>query len=100
MDFNQTIFRMRTGLEDVRDGVRAITRNFPDPYWRECDEAHPVLKERTTSEWLRVFDQLNIPCAAHNTLDSLIDDPYLNAFDFFKVIEHPTRPSIRTTVIP
>jgi len=48
MDFNQTIFRMRTGLEDVRDGVRAITRNFPDAYWRECDEAHryPVSSSR------------------------------------------------------
>jgi acyl-CoA dehydrogenase len=56
MDFNQTIFRMRTGLEDVRDGVRAITRNFPDAYWRECDEAHryPVefIAEMHAGGWL------------------------------------------------
>ena len=59
-----------------------------------------VLLERTTSEWLRVFDQLDIPCAALNTLDSLIDDPHLNAVGFFKVIEHPTEGTIRTTVVP
>jgi acyl-CoA dehydrogenase len=40
VDFNQSIFRMRPGLEDIREGVRAITRDFPDVYWRECDENH------------------------------------------------------------
>jgi crotonobetainyl-CoA:carnitine CoA-transferase CaiB-like acyl-CoA transferase len=59
-----------------------------------------VLTERTTSEWLRVFDQLDIPCAALNTLDSLIDAPHLNAVGFFKLIEHRTEGSIRSTVVP
>lgn len=40
MDFNQTLFSMRPGLEDIREGVRAVTRRFPDAYWRECDANH------------------------------------------------------------
>jgi len=40
MDFNQTMFKMRPENADIRDGVRAITRRFPDVYWRGCDENH------------------------------------------------------------
>ena len=40
MDFNQAIFTMRPELADIREGVRAVTRRFPDAFWRECDENH------------------------------------------------------------
>jgi len=59
-----------------------------------------AMLERSTGEWLRIFDQLDIPCAALNTLDSLIDDEHLNAVGFFKVVNHPTEGPIRASEVP
>ncbi len=40
MDFNQVVFTMRPEHAEIREGVRAVTRKYPDSYWRECDEQH------------------------------------------------------------
>ena len=59
-----------------------------------------VLLQRSTSEWLKILGELDIPCAALNTLESLIDDEHLNAVGFFQVVEHPSEGPIRTTAVP
>jgi len=83
-------------LEDPRfASMRARTANVEDVLRFLSDE----LQTRTTAEWLEIFDRLDIPCAAVNTLDSLIDDEHLRAVGFFKQVDHPTEGSIRVAQV-
>jgi crotonobetainyl-CoA:carnitine CoA-transferase CaiB-like acyl-CoA transferase len=59
-----------------------------------------ILRARTTAEWLDLFDRCDIPCAAMNSLDALIDDPHLASVGFFQMLTHPTEGPVRYTGIP
>jgi crotonobetainyl-CoA:carnitine CoA-transferase CaiB-like acyl-CoA transferase len=54
-----------------------------------------VMKTRTTSEWMRLFEAADIPHAPLHDLDGLIDDPHLEAVGFFQSIDHPTEGRLR-----
>lgn len=45
-----------------------------------------ALPERTTSEWLSLFQHADIPSSRMNGLDDLLTDPHLNAVDFFEPV--------------
>jgi crotonobetainyl-CoA:carnitine CoA-transferase CaiB-like acyl-CoA transferase len=51
-----------------------------------------TMLERTTSEWLTLFAELEIPATPINTLDSLFDSPQLNAAGLFETVETPHGP--------
>jgi crotonobetainyl-CoA:carnitine CoA-transferase CaiB-like acyl-CoA transferase len=63
-------------------------------------ETGKVLALRTTTEWLEIFDNTNVPTMVVNSPDDLVNDPHLQAIDFFKVVEHPTEGQIRMTDFP
>lgn len=46
-----------------------------------------TLKERTTAEWLDLFDDLEIPAAPIHTPDALFDHPHLNAVGLFETVD-------------
>ena len=58
------------------------------------------LKQKTTREWLALFDQLGIPAMPYHTLDSLMEDPHLNDVGFFQKTEHPTEGKIVNMALP
>jgi len=58
------------------------------------------LLKKTTAEWLEIFDKLDVPAAAYNKIDDLLDDPHLNDIGFFEEIEHPTQGRILKTKTP
>jgi crotonobetainyl-CoA:carnitine CoA-transferase CaiB-like acyl-CoA transferase len=59
-----------------------------------------ILHDRSTAEWIDLFEGCDIPCAPMNDLDALIDDPHLAAVGFFQTLTHPTEGRIRYTGIP
>ncbi|MGA0569986.1 CaiB/BaiF CoA transferase family protein [Variovorax sp. VNK109] len=59
-----------------------------------------VLRTRTTSEWLRNFEELDIPATVLHTLETIPGDPHLTAVDFFQWHEHPTEGPLRYTRSP
>jgi crotonobetainyl-CoA:carnitine CoA-transferase CaiB-like acyl-CoA transferase len=59
-----------------------------------------ILRTGTTAEWLELFNRCDIPCAAMNDLDALIDDPHLASVGFFQTLTHPTEGRVRYTGIP
>jgi crotonobetainyl-CoA:carnitine CoA-transferase CaiB-like acyl-CoA transferase len=59
-----------------------------------------ALKEKTTAEWVAIFEQRDVPAMAYNTLDALLDDPHLGDAGFFKAREHPTEGKIRDMRLP
>ncbi|BBZ36120.1 CaiB/BaiF CoA transferase family protein [Mycolicibacterium confluentis] len=51
-----------------------------------------TLKERTTDEWLKLFNELEIPAAPIRTPDALFDDPHLAAVGLFETVQTPHGP--------
>ena len=66
---------------------------------RHSDELYAMVAEimrtRSTEEWLRFFDEADIPSMRLNTLDTLMDDPHLSAIGFFESHVHPTEGPIK-----
>ncbi|GAB2915662.1 CaiB/BaiF CoA transferase family protein [Paralcaligenes ginsengisoli] len=59
-----------------------------------------IFTERTTSEWLRLLESVDIPCMPLHTLESIFDDPHLRAVDLFQWEEHPTEGRLRRVGVP
>ena len=59
-----------------------------------------LLVDRTTAEWLEVFDAADIPCMPVNSLEDLLEDPHLKEVGFFTERDHPTEGKINTFASP
>jgi len=66
-------------------------------YFRIRAEA---LKEKTTSQWLDIFDRRDVPAMPYHTLDSLMEDPHLQEVNFFETLEHPSEGRIINMTLP
>lgn len=58
------------------------------------------MSRRTTSEWLALLEESDLPYAAVPRLEDLCADEHLQAINFFQEQEHPSEGRIRTTAIP
>ncbi|RZO38178.1 MAG: CoA transferase [Rhodospirillaceae bacterium] len=56
--------------------------------------AGKYIATRNTAEWLEVLPRLEIPCGEIVELESLPDDPHLQAIEFFRSEDHPTEGKI------
>ncbi|TNE35809.1 MAG: CoA transferase [Alphaproteobacteria bacterium] len=72
------------------------TANIADIY----AELAEVLKDRTTAEWLALFEEGDIPAMPMHTMESLLEDPHLEAINFFSFIDHPSEGRIRDMAVP
>ena len=76
--------------------IPARFRNVGE-YFRIRAEA---LKEKTTAEWLEIFDRCDVPAMPYHTLDSLMEDPHLKEVGLFETIAHPTEGNIVNMTLP
>jgi len=58
------------------------------------------LAQKTTAEWLVIFETLDIPAARYNAIDDLLEDPHLVDVGFFHPEDHPSQGRIRRTKVP
>jgi crotonobetainyl-CoA:carnitine CoA-transferase CaiB-like acyl-CoA transferase len=64
------------------------------------EELGKIVATRTSADWLVALERANVPHMIVNTLETLLHDPQLEATGFWKVMEHPTEGTLRTTDIP
>jgi crotonobetainyl-CoA:carnitine CoA-transferase CaiB-like acyl-CoA transferase len=57
------------------------------------------LAQKTTAEWLTIFEKLDVPAARYNSIDDLLDDPHLSDVGFFRPEDHPSQGRIRRTKV-
>lgn len=55
---------------------------------------------RTNADWLAMLDGTDIPHAALNDLEDLLDDPHLAATGFWRMLDHPTEGLLRLPANP
>ncbi|MEO8442284.1 MAG: CoA transferase [Betaproteobacteria bacterium] len=48
------------------------------------------LKQKTSAEWIEIFDRLDVPAMQYHTLETLMQDPHLHDVGFFRKFDHPT----------
>lgn len=77
-------------------GLSARTQNIDALYSIVAEE----LAARTTAQWRKRLDAIDIPNGAMNRLQDLPTDPYLRETGFFRTYEHPSEGTIVTTAIP
>lgn len=53
-----------------------------------------ALAQKTTAEWLKIFDEADIPAMPYHTLESLVEDPHLKDVGLLRTIRHPTEGDI------
>jgi crotonobetainyl-CoA:carnitine CoA-transferase CaiB-like acyl-CoA transferase len=63
-------------------------------------ELAELMKTRTTSQWMRVLEQADIPVARMNSIEDLVDDPHLAQSGFFELEQHPSEGTLRTMRTP
>lgn len=59
-----------------------------------------IFEERSTAEWMQLLEEADIPFMPMHDLQSIQDDPHLEAVGFFSTIEHPSEGRIRTMQAP
>jgi crotonobetainyl-CoA:carnitine CoA-transferase CaiB-like acyl-CoA transferase len=101
MDSHWEVFCRKAGREELLEDPRFTTladrvKNIDDTY----QETAKTMATRTTGEWIEIFGDTSVPTIIMNTLESLKDDPHLNAVDFWQEIDHPTEGRIRMTRFP
>ncbi|UGA48535.1 CoA transferase [Bradyrhizobium quebecense] len=95
-------FFAKIGLTNEADrdprlnSISARTRNYDFVY----DWFSQMMKTRSTAEWMRFFEEADIPHAPLHDLDSLIDDPHLTAVGLIQSLEHPTEGTLRVAGPP
>jgi crotonobetainyl-CoA:carnitine CoA-transferase CaiB-like acyl-CoA transferase len=89
------------GRPELKDDPRfnTIVARFKNvgEYFRIRAEA---LKEKTTAEWLEIFERCDVPAMPYHTLDSLMEDPHLADVGFFERIDHPTEGRVINMRLP
>jgi crotonobetainyl-CoA:carnitine CoA-transferase CaiB-like acyl-CoA transferase len=89
------------GREDLKTDARFAdvaqrTRHIGELYRLLAQK----LRLRTTEEWVRAFDEADIPAMRLHTPESLLEDPHLNEIGFFGLAEHPSEGTLRTMAVP
>jgi crotonobetainyl-CoA:carnitine CoA-transferase CaiB-like acyl-CoA transferase len=84
-------------LEDPRYATLASRLANIEPLYEELGT---IVATRTNAAWLEALEGANVPAMVVNTLETLLQDPHLEATGFWKIVEHPTEGTLRTTDIP
>lgn len=59
-----------------------------------------AMLERTTDDWINIFNELDIPCSLVNSLQDLLEEDHLRDVGMFYDTEHPTEGLIRSIRSP
>ena len=96
----QAIFRI-AGREELADNpkYRSLAARLANIDTLYAELAH-LLKDRTTAEWLDILDAANVPAMAVLSPEDLIENPHLEAIDFWHLQEDEELGNLRFPGIP
>jgi crotonobetainyl-CoA:carnitine CoA-transferase CaiB-like acyl-CoA transferase len=86
------------GVEDKRIGDPEWNPRLPESKEYALNlvaQAEAIFKEKTTDEWLAIFDQAGVPAGPFKFTHELVDDDQVLANDLQVTVEHPLAGSIR-----
>src|SRR5664279_2666283 len=84
-------------LDEPRFASHAARHAHIDEIYEEVGR---IFLGRSTAEWRELLERADIPVMPMHTLETILDDPHLNAVGFFKTIDHPVEGRIRQLQVP
>lgn len=84
-------------LDQPRFANHAARMAHIDEIYQEIGE---IFLSRTTAQWRALLEQADIPVMPMHTVETILDDPHLNAVGFFTTVDHPIEGRIRQTRVP
>ena len=73
--------------EDKRfNSVESRTKHSIEYYTLRSES----LREKTSAQWIELFEQHDIPCMRYNSLEDLVEDPHLRQVGFLSETMHPS----------
>jgi len=84
-------------LQQPRFASHAARHNHINEIYEDVGR---IFLGRTTAEWRELLERADIPVMPMHTLETILDDPHLNAVGFFTTVEHPIEGSIRQMRVP
>ncbi len=73
--------------EDKRfNSVESRTKHSVEYYTLRSES----LREKTSAQWIELFEQHDIPCMRYNSLEDLVEDPHLRQVGFLSETMHPS----------
>lgn len=89
-------FFQAVGRADLGDQYRIEDRSQRNANIRALyQRLVEIMPERTTADWMALFEELDIPATPIHGVDELPDHPHLAAVGLFQRTEHPTEGTIR-----
>lgn len=55
-----------------------------------------IVAQKTTAEWLALLNKADVPVMHVHSIETLVDDPHLQAVGFFGWMDHPSEGRVRT----
>ena len=89
------------------DAIGVVDKRIDNPEWdptkpesREyarnlVEQAEAIMLDRTTDEWLAIFDEKGVPAGPFKFTQELMDDPQVLANDLQVEVEHPLVGTVR-----
>jgi crotonobetainyl-CoA:carnitine CoA-transferase CaiB-like acyl-CoA transferase len=59
-----------------------------------------IFRQRTTAEWLKLLAEADLPVTPVHDLESIFEDPHLQATGFFEAEDHPTEGRLTRMAVP
>jgi len=60
----------------------------------------PIMKKKTTDEWLKIFEEKEIPCSRINNIKQVVNDPQILAREMVQVTNHSKVGEFKVPGIP
>ncbi|HXQ18849.1 MAG TPA: CoA transferase [Acidimicrobiales bacterium] len=90
-------FEEAVGVEHQLHGRRDVARDSPEAAVMSRQflaDVATTMAQRTTREWLAVFDRATVPAGPCQSVDQLADDPQVLANELVADLEHPVAGAI------
>jgi crotonobetainyl-CoA:carnitine CoA-transferase CaiB-like acyl-CoA transferase len=84
-------------LQQPRFATHAARHAHIDEIYQEVGR---IFVTRTTAEWRELLEHADIPVMPMHTLETILEDPHLDAVGFFRSVEHPVEGRIRQMRVP
>jgi crotonobetainyl-CoA:carnitine CoA-transferase CaiB-like acyl-CoA transferase len=82
--------------DDMRSNPMFSSMEARQRHWPQIYQSlAPAFANKTSEQWVRIFDEAEIPCTVVRSVSDLINDQHLNDVALFELSEHPTEGTIR-----
>lgn len=100
-DKHWEVFCRAAGREDLLENERFKTNALRVKNYSDLEPImNGILGEKTTAQWIEIFESHNMPCGPINTIEQIVNDVHVKARGTIWEIDHPVAGKIKVSGNP